>query len=296
MAVSNFSVRAEEQVHITHPEKQLFTTPPTTKLAYLQYLVRVAPLLLKHLEGRALTLVRCPNGTKGNRFYQKHVLPGTPDYIPFVETADGEREIVISNMATLLFYGNMGSIEFHAALAKRKEGTPTSLSFDLDPSVDDFERVRQVALHLRDTLGGLGLNSLVKTSGATGLQVFTPLANPVPFADTKRVVHFIAKYMEQRWPAQVTTARLVRDRSDKVYVDAPQHGETRTLIAPYSVRATPFATVSTPISWQELEEGVLPTDFTIRNVPERTETLGDLYDAIQPSTVEPILAWLNRQR
>jgi bifunctional non-homologous end joining protein LigD len=193
----------------------------------------------------------------------------------------------VQNVATLLYYGNLGAIEFHATLAKLRETNATALSFDLDPSTKDFERVREVALHLNEVLKQLSINSVAKTSGATGLQVFVPLDETIPFTETRAFVTFIAKYMEQRWPKLISTARLVRERGDCVYIDAPQHGHTRTLIAAYSVRATVAATVSTPITWEELNQGCVPRDFTIRNVPDRVQQLGDLMDSapVSPASV-----------
>ncbi|GMA55676.1 DNA polymerase domain-containing protein [Alicyclobacillus sacchari] len=290
-------LEAEAPVRITHPDKLLFTDPPATKLTYLKYLVQMAPYLLGHLRDRRITLVRCPDGIAGHRFYQRHVPQGAPSYIPYREVGDGRREIVIEDVATLLFYANLGAIEFHAELHRLSDPRPCVLSFDLDPSdTSDFEKVRKAALSLRETLAGLALPSVVKTSGASGLQVFVPLAEPIAYEDSRRIVQFVARYVEGRWPDIATTARLVKDRGDKVYVDAPQHGPTRTLIAAYSVRATPWATVSTPILWAELEDGCSPRDFTIRNVPGRLHRFGDLMtEGVTAASAETVAAMLNCQ-
>ncbi|EJY55051.1 DNA polymerase LigD, polymerase domain-containing protein [Alicyclobacillus hesperidum URH17-3-68] len=291
-------LEAEAPVRITHPDKLLFVDPPVTKLAYLEYLVQMAPYLLSHLRDRRITLVRCPHGIAGHRFYQRHVPSGAPSYIPYREVEGGKREIVIEDVATLLFYANLGTIEFHAELHRLSDPRPRVLSFDLDPSdTSDFEKVRKTAFYVRDTLSELDLPSVVKTSGASGLQVFVPLLEPIAYEDSRRIVRFVARYVEGRWPHIATTARLIKERGDKVYVDAPQHGPTRTLIAPYSVRATPLATVSTPIHWSELEGGCRPQDFTIRNVPARVAQFGDLMtESVAPASAATIAKMLNSQR
>lgn len=289
-------LQAEMPVRVTHPDKQLFAQPPTDKLAYLNYLVQMAPALLQHLHGRRITLVRCPDGVTGGRFYQRHVQKGAPDWLPSVPGEEGKPEIVIPDVATLLYYGNLGALEFHATLALIGSTAPTSLSFDLDPSTDDFEPVCTVALHLRDVLDSLALDSVVKTSGKSGLQVFVPLAKPVPDTQTKAIVAFVAKYMEERWPKLVTTARLIRERGQRVYIDVPQHGHTKTLIASYSTRATTRATVSTPLAWNELEAGCLPEQFTIHNVPNRFTKYGDIFAQAKPSSIQHIMELLKQKR
>ncbi|WAH35144.1 non-homologous end-joining DNA ligase [Alicyclobacillus dauci] len=296
MALQAITLQAEHPVKLTHPDKLLFDEPPTTKLEYAHYLIKVAPNMIKHLRDRRITLVRCPEGVMGERFYQRHILPGGPEWLQSVVGEEEKEEIVIPDIATLLYYANLGAIEFHATISHLGSQSSRTLSFDLDPSTSDFEPVREVALHLRDVLSGLGLNSIVKTSGASGLQVFVPLSEEVPFTETKLLVTFIAKYMEQSWPKLVTTARLVRERGSKVYVDAPQHGKTKTLIAHYSVRATPQATVSTPLFWHELENGAKPTDFTIRNVPDRLLKIGDLFASTEPSSARPVVKLLQEKQ
>ncbi|GMA60895.1 non-homologous end-joining DNA ligase [Alicyclobacillus fastidiosus] len=285
----HFVLQADVPVRVTHPDKILFPDPPTTKLAYITYVAQMAHVILPHLRNRRVTLVRCPNGTRNHRFYQRHVLAGAPEWIPSVPGEEGKPEIVIPNVATLLYYANLGAIEFHSALSYIDESAASVLSFDLDPSTDDFERLRTVALYLHDVLLNLGLVSLLKTSGKRGLQVFIPLSNPVPFALTRKLVHFVGQYMQQRWPTLATTARLVKDRGDKVYIDVPQHGAAKTLVCVYSVRATDDARVSTPITWDELRAGCHPADFTMRTVPARVKQQGDLFEPKQRCDIRGLL-------
>ncbi|MBF8377444.1 non-homologous end-joining DNA ligase [Alicyclobacillus mali] len=266
---------------LTHGDKVYFPAPGLSKRDYLTYLAQIGEHLVRHLRNRPITLVRCPGGVMGRRFYQRHLPPHAPTSLPRRFREEGERPLIsISDVDTLLYYGNLGAVEFHAGLhllEGPQAGCPTALTFDLDPSdPGDFERVRELALRLRDVLRGLELDGLPKTTGASGLQVFVPLAHPLPYAVTRPVVSFIAAYCASRWPNLATTERLVRHRGRRVYVDAPQHGPTRTLIAAYSARAVENALVSVPVTWSELEAGVRPDHFPLHAVPDRLARMGDL--------------------
>lgn len=271
--------RHETAANLTHGDKIYFPAAGLRKRDYMTYLAQIGAHLVRHLRNRPVTLVRCPDGVDGRRFYQRHLPPHAPPSLPR-RGAEGERPlIVIPDVETLLYYGNLGAIEFHAGLHRLdgpQAGCPTALTFDLDPSDPrDFERVRELALRLREVLRGLGLDGIAKTTGASGLQVFVPLEEPLPYAVTRPVVNFVAAYCASRWPDLATTERRVRDRGRRVYVDAPQHGPTRTLIAAYSVRAVEKALVSVPITWDELEGEVSPDEFDLNVVPDRLARVGD---------------------
>ncbi|SIS96816.1 non-homologous end-joining DNA ligase [Alicyclobacillus vulcanalis] len=276
---------------VTHPDKLYFPTVGISKRDYMQYLAQMGTYLLRHLRHRPVSLVRCPDGVHGRRFFQRHVPPHAPPGLP-ARAQEGERALIaIPDVETLMYYGNLGAIEFHAGLHLvdgPAAGLPTALTFDLDPSLPgDFERARELALCLREVLCGLGLDGIAKTTGASGLQIFVPLDEPVPYLVTRPVVQFIAAYCASQWPNLATVERRVRERGHRVYVDAPQHGPTRTLIAAYSVRAVDHALVSVPLTWQELEQGAKPLDFPMPRVPERVARLGDLLAEIprQPSSL-----------
>ncbi|MDI9260752.1 non-homologous end-joining DNA ligase [Alicyclobacillus sendaiensis] len=272
--------RCERRATLTHGDKLYFPAVGLCKRDYMTYLAQIGAHLVRHLRHRSVTLVRCPDGVGGRRFYQRHLPPHAPPTLPRREVP-GERPLIaIPDVETLLYYGNLGAIEFHAGLHLVQgpgAGCPTELTFDLDPTdPHDFERVRELALRLRDVLRDLGLDGIAKTTGASGLQVWVPLEEPLPYTVTRPVVNFIAAYCASRWPGLATTERLVRHRGRRVYVDAPQHGPTRTLIAAYSARAVDRALVSAPVSWTELESGVSPGTLDIDAVRDRLAREGDL--------------------
>ncbi|WP_041695160.1 non-homologous end-joining DNA ligase [Alicyclobacillus acidocaldarius] len=272
--------RRETPPTLTHGDKIYFPGAGLNKRDYMTYLAQIGAHLVRHLRYRPVTLVRCPDGVTGRRFYQRHLPPHAPPSLPRKEV-QGERPLIaIPDVETLLYYGNLGAIEFHAGLHQSdgpQAGCPTALTFDLDPSdPNDFERVRELALRLREVLRELELDGLAKTTGASGLQVFVPLEQPLPYAVTRPVVNFIAAYCASRWPDLATTERRVHQRGSRVYVDAPQHGPSRTLIAAYSVRAVEKALVSVPITWDELAGGVSPDEFDLNVVPDRLARMGDL--------------------
>ncbi|MDQ0188574.1 non-homologous end-joining DNA ligase [Alicyclobacillus cycloheptanicus] len=280
-------VEAEHPVLITNPEKLLWPEAGVTKAQYMQYLVNVAPWLLAHLRDRPITMIRFPHGIHGHSFYQKDAPQGAPEWVRTVPLWSDDRgeyihPVVVDSVATLLWLANLACLEMHVGFATlQRPMTPTSIAFDLDPTVPGFEPVREVAMALHEVLEGLGLPHVPKTSGATGVQVFIPLANldngaGHSYEETRLFTAAVATYLEQKLPRIVTLERLKKHRGDKVYVDYLQHGHHRTLIAPYSARATVHATVSTPLTWSELAGGAVPEQFTVHNVPSRLRKIGDL--------------------
>ena len=203
--------------------------------------------------------------------------------------------VLIDSVATLIWLGNLGCVElhvgFHSYLA---EDTPEWLAFDLDPSVPGFDRVVRVAMALHGLLEQLSVPHIAKTSGATGLQVFVPLTPGQTYAETRVFSEAVAMYMATIIPEDVTLERLTRNRGHKVYFDYMQHGQGRTLIAPYSPRATREATVSVPVTWDELAKGSVPEDFTLHNVKSRLDQMGDLFNFSQRIDLRPTIRFLRR--
>jgi bifunctional non-homologous end joining protein LigD len=293
-------IDAEYPVMVTNPDKPLWPELNITKLDYMHYLVTVAPSMLNHLRNRALTMIRYPHGIHGHSFYQKDAAVGTPDWVTTVPIWSTDRKdvihyVVVDSIATLLWLANLGCLEMHVGFATVEEpDRPTSIAFDLDPTVPGFEPVREIGLAIHDLLTQLKLPHVAKTSGATGLQIFVPIRPEYDFAATKVFTKAVTDYVAQRLPALVTLERLTKNRGTKVYVDYPQHGQNRTLIAPYSTRANEQAKVSTPIGWSELERGCVPEDFTLLTVPSRLTKYGDLMDCGPPATLEEIMKFLQQ--
>jgi bifunctional non-homologous end joining protein LigD len=293
-------IQAEHHVRITHPDKLLWPDSGVTKLDYIRYLIDVAPSLLPHLANRPLTLIRYPDGIKAHAFYQKDKPQGTPSWVKTTPIWSTDRNaymhaIIADSVSTLIWLGNLGGLEFHTGFSTLDApDRPTAVVFDLDPSVPGFESVRTVALTLHRLLEKLDIPSVVKTSGATGLQVFIPVVRGVTFDETRVFTTVVAEYLVNEIPRLVTVERLKRRRGDKVYIDYLQHGAGRTLISVYSARGVPTANVSTPVTWTELEEGILPEDFTVHNVAERVKDRGDLMQEAEPIDMQSIIQFFNR--
>lgn len=292
---------AEHPVQITNPDKLLWPEAGITKLEYIRYLVDVSPWLLPHLREKPLTVIRFPNGVNDASFYQKDLPQGAPDWVTTTPIWSPDREdhihyILVDSVATLMWLGNLASLEFHVGFTTvMAPDLPTAVAFDLDPTAPGFEPVREVGMALHDILSRLELPHVAKTSGATGIQVFIPLQRGPTFDETRLFTETVAKYLEASLPKVVTLERLKKNRGEKVYVDYLQHGQGRTLIAPYSPRARREATVSTPIFWHELEEGCVPEDFTLPKTPLRLQQHGDLLNSASPVDLGPLLQFLARR-
>jgi bifunctional non-homologous end joining protein LigD len=176
-----------------------------------------------------------------------------------------------------------------------KKDYPTEIAFDIDPMVDDFDATREVALELKNVLDSLNLMSIAKTSGGLGLHVFVPVEVHYTFVQTRQITKFVADMLIKKIPGIITLERSVKNRGNKVYFDYLQLWRGRTLAAPYSVRARPQATVSTPVTWKEIQKGVHPTDFTLFTVPQRIQKIGDLFSLLakEKQNVDGLLEFIN---
>lgn len=279
---------------ITHPNKPLWPDADVTKLDYIRYLLQVASPLLAYAKDRLLTVIRYPHGTGDKHFYQKNV----PEYAPsWIRTSLWEqtRYVLCNDQATLVWMANQAALEWHVSFHRAGNEIPTELVFDLDPSTDDFSVVAEAALVLKELLDELHLPSAVKTSGASGLQLYVPIELRYTFEQTRAVGHFIASYLVSKHPQLLTIERLIKNRGTKLYIDYLQHWRGKTLVAPYSTRARALATVSTPLAWDEVPH-IHPTDFTVHSVPERLRARGDLFAAVSAparrSSLDAILSFL----
>jgi bifunctional non-homologous end joining protein LigD len=281
---------------ITNPDKLLWPKANVTKLDYIRYLLLVAKPMLAYVKNRLLTVIRYPHGVEDNHFYQKN----TPDYAPdWIATKMWEetRYTLCNDEATLIWMANQAALEFHVSFHLADNEIPTELAFDLDPSTDDFSVVIEAALLLKELLNELGLPSWVKTSGASGLQIYVPIERRYTFDQTRTVGQFIAAYLVEKHPRLFTIERMVKNRGDKLYIDFLQHWRGKTLAAPYSPRAREKATVSAPLRWEEVP-AANPARYTIHTMPARLESMGDLFAGISapvsPSSLDPILSFLRR--
>ncbi|MDP1392736.1 DNA ligase D [Lysinibacillus capsici] len=265
-----------DSVAITHPDKPVWSNMGITKDQYLFYLQNISPYVMPFLKDRPLTLIRYPHGVPGESFYQK----SKPEKMPnFVATAvmDDIDYIVCNNLETLLWLGNQLALEFHIPFQTHHSPYPTEIVFDLDPpSVQDFSLAVSGALDLKNIIDYFQLQSFVKTSGGKGLQLYIPLpANTFTYEEVRIFTEFVCRFLCEQKPNLYTIERLKKNRHEKLYLDYVQHAEGKTIIAPYSTRGNEMGLVATPLLWEEVNENLTPTLFTIPFVMERMKKMSN---------------------
>jgi bifunctional non-homologous end joining protein LigD len=273
------------RVKLSNLDKVLYPVPGFTKGEVIDYYTRVAPALLPHLRGRALTLKRYPNGVEGKHFYEKQKPSHAPDWVRCETIPTGDRDIdfvLCDDLATLVWLANLADIEMHPSLALAEDpDRPTVLAFDLDPGAPAaLPECREVALLLRDTLADIGLECLAKTSGSKGMQVYVPLNGAVTYDDTKPFAQALAQLLEKQHPKLIVSSMKKSLRGGKVLIDWSQNSFHKTTVAVYSLRAREQPTVSTPVTWEEIEDDRLDLIFDTGDVLERIEEHGDLFAAV----------------
>ncbi|WLD94517.1 non-homologous end-joining DNA ligase [Alkalihalobacillus sp. AL-G] len=266
-----------KEITITHPEKVLWPDAHITKLDYVRYLIEVSDYILPYTKDRMLMYWLYPHGLNRLKVEKRSLPANAPDWIPST-FYKGKERIILNDLATLVWLGQYGALELHVPFDQyTRPNHPTDLVFDLDPSTDDFDLVLKIALELKGVLDGMGLKSIPKTSGKSGLQVYVPVRPEYPFEQTRKVNKFIADYMLEKLPKKITLDRVKKRRGNRLYFDYLQLWKGRTMAVPYTVRATKHATVSTPVTWQEVQHGFKPTDFTMDKVIQRVKDYGDLF-------------------
>ena len=264
------------RVPVTNLSRILYPSPGVSKQEVIGYYIRSAPRILPFLSGRALVLQRFPDGVSGQGFYEKDAPPGTPDWVTifphFSRTAKRQiRYVVCDSPDTLIWLANLAALELNMVLARTDDPEmPDMMLFDLDPEPPaGFPEAVATAQALSELLGEMGLSPFVKTSGRKGLHVVIPLERHYQFDETRTFVHAVGILLSRRLPGVVSELSGTH-MPGTVFVDYLQNAAWKTMIAPYSLRATEQATVSMPLSWEEVQNGVMPEDFTIRTVISRT--------------------------
>jgi bifunctional non-homologous end joining protein LigD len=287
--VSSRQVEVEgRDLKLSNLDKVLYPEPGFTKAEVIDYYARIADALLPHLRGRPLTLKRYPDGVEGQSFYEKRCPKHRPDWVataPVSSDRKGKIDFCVCNdRATLIWMAQLAALELHPSLslAERIE-SPTVLAFDLDPGPPaSIVECARVGLRLRELFEGLGLESFPKTSGSKGLQVYVPLNVEVAYERTKPYAQAVAMLLEKNHPDEVVSRMAKELRKGKVFVDWSQNDEHKTTVAVYSLRARERPTVSTPVSWDEVEAMLTAEDpdllrFEAGEVLERVERDGDLF-------------------
>jgi bifunctional non-homologous end joining protein LigD len=284
------------ELSLSNLDKVLYPETGTTKGEVIEYYARIAPTMLPHLAGRALTFNRFPNGVEHKGFFEKRCAKHRPEWLP---TAPGPGDhngtieyCVIDEPAALVWAANMAALELHAPMALAEDlDTPRMVVFDLDPGPPAAIReCARTALAIRDVLAAVELEAWPKSSGSKGLQLYVPLNTPCTHDDAGSFALAVGQLLEKQDPTKVLTSMTKADRKDKVFVDWSQNVRHKTTIAPYSMRARPHPTVSTPVTWEEVEaaaDGATELRFLWTDVLERLEHGGDTFAPVL--SVEQVL-------
>lgn len=263
------------QVPVSNLDKVLWPEEGHTKDDLLRYYLDVAPLVVPFVEDRPLTLYRCPDGIRGECFYQKEA----PDFMPRwvrterlpTESEDGETNFVIGGgAATLVYLTNLGCVEHNPWSSRIAQvGRPDLLLLDLDPAEVDFSEVRGAAELVGEVLGELGLRPFVKTSGGKGIHVMAPLRPEKSFEEVRALAKRAAEQVRSRDPRLFTLSPRKSARKGKIFLDYLRNARGATMVSPYSVRPRPGAPVSTPLDWEELKRSFEPRDYHLGNIRRR---------------------------
>ena len=289
------------QIVVSNLDKVLYPEAGFTKAEVIHYYHRIAPAMIPHVAGRALTLRRWPNGVDSKGFFEKRCPSHRPPWLP-TAPGPGDRNGTIEycefdEPAALVWAANMAAIELHAPMALAADlETPRAVVFDLDPGPPAALReCAVIALEIRDVLGRLELEAFAKTSGSKGLQLYVPVNGRCTHEGAGDFALTIAQIVEQRRPKDVVTVMTKAERTRKVFIDWSQNSRHKTTVAVYSLRARPRPTVSTPVTWDEVEgiaAGGEELRFEADDVLARVATHGDLFAPVL--TLEQELPVLRR--
>jgi bifunctional non-homologous end joining protein LigD len=291
--VTDASVEIQgRNLKLSNLEKVLYPAVGFTKKDVIDYYVKIAPAMLPHLHGRALTRKRYPDGVDGEPFFEKNAPMHKPEWVKTAPIWSGRNRrtvhyVLADDLATLVWLANLAALELHPSLALATDiECPTEMVFDLDPGPPaNIVQCCQVAIWLRDIFEHFGLRSFPKTSGSKGLQIYVPLNTPTTFEKTKMFSHALAQLLEHEHPDLVLSEMKKNLRTGKVFVDWSQNDEHKTTVAVYSLRAREHPTVSTPVSWDEVERTHKKKDasllvFEASQAIARFEKVGDLFEPL----------------
>jgi bifunctional non-homologous end joining protein LigD len=274
------------KLKLTNLDKIYFPDDGYTKGDVIEYYRKISKYMLPYLKDRPESMLRHPNGIYGKSFFQKNVDHMPPDWVKTEKIYSEHNEdyinyLICNDAATLVFMANLGCIEINPWFSRiQSKENPDYLVIDLDPEEISFDKVVDTALNVKEALDIAGAKSFCKTSGATGLHVYVPLKAKYDYDVAKEFAHVIGKIVNSWIPDFTSLERSPSKRKKKVYLDYLQNRRGQTLAAPYSVRPKPGATVSTPLKWEEVKQGLHPTDFTIKNIFKRLEKTGDLFKGV----------------
>jgi bifunctional non-homologous end joining protein LigD len=279
----DFSV-GRKKLRLTNLRTPFWPELHITKRDLLQYYVDISEVLLPHLKDRAMVMKRYPNGAAGDFFFMKRAPAGRPDWIRTCAIEHSSGSVIdfpiVEDLASLLWVVNLGCIDLNPWYARCDDiDRPDYLHFDLDPVPGaEFPQVLETALRVREALAALKIPSFPKTTGSRGIHIYVPIKRGPVQKAVWGFAKSLAVRLSEQFPQLITSAyRVAKRPPNHVLVDYNQNAWGRTLASVYSVRPKPNATVSTPVTWEEVERGFRMEDFRMESVPERVRSLGDLW-------------------
>ncbi len=288
-----------QQVPVTHPDKLYWPEEGITKLELVQYYQTMAEVILPYLKDRPESLLRFPNGITRPGFFQKDAGDHAPAWVQVASikaesTGKDVDYLVCQDQATLAYLNNLGCIQLNPWNSRLPHlDKPDYLVLDLDPGENTYDQVVEVALAAKQVLDALEMPVYAKTSGATGMHLYVPLGAKWPFEQVKELALLLAQQVQAKLPTLTSLERSPKERRNQVYLDYLQNAIAQTIAAPYCVRPRPGATVSTPLKWEEVTTGLHPSQFTIKNVPQRVQQLGDLFKPVLGKGID-VAAYLKK--
>jgi len=274
------------ELKFTHLSKLYWPEDGVTKRDMFNYYYRIADYILPYLKDRPMSLNRFPNGIHGSSFYQKDVKGKAPDWVtktfPYT-TSEGEHKeyLVGSDESYLLWMASLGCIEMNPWFSRYKSpDNPDYCVIDLDPDKNTFDQVISAALEVKKVLEALGVPCYAKTSGSTGMHIYIPLGAKYNYEQSQMFAKIIVSLVHKEIPEYTSLERMVAKREGKMYLDFLQNRPGATIAGPYSLRPKPGATVSMPLSWDEVKPGLTMKHFTIFNAADRLKETGDLFKGV----------------
>jgi bifunctional non-homologous end joining protein LigD len=280
-------------LEVSNLDKVFYPDTGFTKGDVIAYYRDVSKVVLPYLKGRPVTLKRYPDGVNGNFFYEKRCPPHRPEWVGTItmQRQKDDKDVeycAVDGIAALIWAANLGNLELHATLARLPDlERPTSVVFDLDPGPPaDILDCADIAIRLRRLLEELGLQSMCKTSGSKGMQLYVPLNSKVTYEETSPFALSIARLLQEQTPDRVVTKMKKELRNDKVLIDWSQNDGHKTTVCAYSLRARPRPTVSTPVTWEEVEQARTKNDselliFDSKEVLRRIDKHQDLFEPVR---------------
>jgi bifunctional non-homologous end joining protein LigD len=279
----------KRKLELSNLDKVLFPEDGVLKAEIIEYYLKIAPTILNHIKGRALTLIRFPDGIHGESFYQKNRPQWTPDWIEYATLGKEVKEYILATEPALLVWiANLAGLELHQLHSRKPDfDKPDYMVFDLDPPEGyDFQKIKPIAFDLKAHIETFGYTPFVKTTGGKGIHICCPLEPKQGFSEVFDAAQLIAQPFIERYPNQTTLHIKKEARKGRVLVDIYRIRSGQSIVSPYSLRGRVGAPVSMPLSWDELNNLDKPSSFNIRNAVEKVEQDGDAWEGMGAYAVE----------